>query len=305
MNPTVFSALSDWLAMIERSKAKATWKTYSSAASVFRAFLRRNKPLASLTESDYGEFIEHLKSYHARSEKLYATIIALFFEYLSAKGLHKVNMDYIRFTRRNETRKVGKRLRRMDMPAISEIAEKVTAIKPGKSAILARAKAFVLVLCRGGLRAEEATKLTLHDLDSKKMQGTVIGKGDKEARFIIDDDVLESLREYRAIHKVKTDYLFISHSRRHAKGTPRPIDTDTARRDVILICNLVLDRSPEYPITPHQFRHYFVSQIWRETGDIKLAQQLARHENIQTTENYIHLEDSDVTKAASKLKRKR
>lgn len=43
------------------------------------------------------------------------------------------------------------------------------------------------------------------------------------------------------------------------------------------------------PITPHSLRHYFVTMVYEATGDLKLAQELARHESTNTTERYTHL----------------
>lgn len=307
-NKTVYSALDDWLAVIEKAKSRNTLKTYAAAAAAFRVSLSeitagRNKPLESLSESDYESFLNYLKKLHPQSEKLYATILVLFFEYLSAKNIHKINMDAIRYMRRNETRKVGKRLRKLDMNALQAISESVIRLKPGKDAKLARAKTFVIWLCRSGLRATEATRIRLVDLDAKRGRGTVIGKGDKEAHFILDDDMLEAMREYHAIRKIQSDWVFISHSRRNAK-THSPITYATARRDVMTIYHLLLEQEPEFPITPHQFRHLFVTQVYRQTGDIKEAQSAARHDNIMTTDRYIH-DDDALSRIASRMKKAR
>jgi integrase len=50
-----------------------------------------------------------------------------------------------------------------------------------------------------------------------------------------------------------------------------------------------LGNEAERHITPHSFRHYFVSTILRASGNLKLAQALARHENIQITQRYAHI----------------
>ena len=43
------------------------------------------------------------------------------------------------------------------------------------------------------------------------------------------------------------------------------------------------------PITPHSLQHYSVTMVYEATGDLKLAQELARHESTETTERYTHL----------------
>ena len=47
-------------------------------------------------------------------------------------------------------------------------------------------------------------------------------------------------------------------------------------------------------ITPHSFRHYFVSTVLRSTGNLKMAQELARHKNISVTQRYAHLSDDEL-----------
>ena len=46
-------------------------------------------------------------------------------------------------------------------------------------------------------------------------------------------------------------------------------------------------------ITPHTFRHYFVTMALRGSGNLRLAQILARHKEISTTQLYAHLNDSE------------
>jgi integrase len=48
-------------------------------------------------------------------------------------------------------------------------------------------------------------------------------------------------------------------------------------------------------ITPHSFRHYFVTTILvASQGNLKLAQELARHKNIAVTQRYAHLSDDEL-----------
>ena len=47
-------------------------------------------------------------------------------------------------------------------------------------------------------------------------------------------------------------------------------------------------------ITPHSFRHYFVTTVLRASGNMKLAQELARHSSIAITQRYAHLSDDEL-----------
>jgi integrase/recombinase XerD len=41
-------------------------------------------------------------------------------------------------------------------------------------------------------------------------------------------------------------------------------------------------------VTPHLFRHTFITQVYRRTKDIQIAQELAGHASITTTTRYMH-----------------
>jgi len=86
---------------------------------------------------------------------------------------------------------------------------------------------------------------------------------------------------------------------RHDKGTGkkiRPITPTTGRNIVAERVAQALGNEAEGHITPHSFRHYFVSLILRASGNLKLAQALARHENIQITQRYAHINDDELDK---------
>jgi integrase len=86
---------------------------------------------------------------------------------------------------------------------------------------------------------------------------------------------------------------------RHDKGAGKkvkPITTATGRNIVTETVRLALGEEAVGTITPHSFRHYFVTTVLRASGNLKLAQELARHSNIQVTQRYAHLSDDELDK---------
>ena len=74
----------------------------------------------------------------------------------------------------------------------------------------------------------------------------------------------------------------------------KPISTETGRHIIKRRVREALGTAPVH-ITPHTFRHYFVTTILRATGgDIHTAQKLARHSSISVTERYAHLSDEEL-----------
>ena len=84
---------------------------------------------------------------------------------------------------------------------------------------------------------------------------------------------------------------------RHDKGAGskvKPITPTTGRTIVADRVREVLGDEAVGTITPHSFRHYFVTRVLSATGNLKLAQNLARHQNIAVTQRYAHLSDDEL-----------
>ncbi len=95
---------------------------------------------------------------------------------------------------------------------------------------------------------------------------------------------------------------------RHDKGAGKkikPITTTTGRNIVSEYVRQALGENAEGRITPHSFRHYFVTTVLRASGNLKLAQELARHANIQVTQRYAHLSDDELDKGTTRFLRNR
>jgi integrase len=95
---------------------------------------------------------------------------------------------------------------------------------------------------------------------------------------------------------------------RHDKGAGKkvkPVTTTTGRRIVQQRVAQFLGQEQVGKITPHSFRHYFITCVLRGSGNLKLAQKMARHKNIQVTERYAHLSDDELDKAFYEIFEKR
>jgi site-specific recombinase XerD len=52
---------------------------------------------------------------------------------------------------------------------------------------------------------------------------------------------------------------------------------------------------------PHELRHSAADNLWRETGNLLLAQQLLRHESVATTQDHLHPSRDDLANALTRL----
>jgi integrase/recombinase XerC len=188
-----------------------------------------------------------------------------------------------------------------------------------------RDRAFLLTLADTGLRVHEACKMRRGDLDWNEGKAILIGKGDKQAVIRFSTRSLNALRDYLAARASLDSAarkplgslpLFLRHDpgARHESGGQkgvdkvhpvdkshpevqfRPVTTETGRNIVERRVKEALGAAAAGTITPHSFRHYFVTIVLRASGNLKVAQALARHSNISTTSLYAHLADDELDK---------
>jgi integrase len=133
----------------------------------------------------------------------------------------------------------------------------------------------------------------------------IIGKGNREAvvRFSRRSQlVLEEYIKLRAPldgasgKPLGSLPLFARHDKGAGKKI-KPITTTTGRNIVADWVEQILGKDAAGTITPHSFRHYFVTRVLQGTGNLKMAQELARHRNIAVTQRYAHLSNDELDKA--------
>ncbi|MDX1523876.1 MAG: site-specific integrase, partial [Anaerolineae bacterium] len=160
-----------------------------------------------------------------------------------------------------------------------------------------------VTLADTGLRVSEACNLQRGHLDWERKRAVIIGKGDKQAIVRFSERCLDLINAYLDV-RVELDQrqgrvdvlpIFARHDKKSGKRV-LPISTRTAENIVSSYVVKALGPEAKGTITPHTFRHYFVTRAARHQ-DILLAQHLARHESINTTSGYTHLTDTEIDAA--------
>ncbi|HET9589515.1 MAG TPA: site-specific integrase, partial [Anaerolineales bacterium] len=263
-----------------------------------------------LGEDMISRLAVHLKSFSPATEQLYVRAVARFFKYLAAERLAEINLPRMDLLIEQRTRKPGVRLPQFPTNEIERVLAFASdlASLPAESEVerlrAMRDRAFLLTLADTGLRVQEACNLRRGDLDWNEGRAIIIGKGNKQAVVRFTLRAMRALKDYLSRRseldggsgKQLTSLPLFA---RHDKGTGKkikPITPTTGRNIVAERVKQALGSEAEGRITPHSFRHYFVSTILRASGNLKLAQALARHENIQITQRYAHIDDDELDK---------
>lgn len=322
---SIASAFEEYIDVVRLARSQNTALTYSKAIKEFNKVLVKAKidpetsPASMLTEDYVSKFIMHLKAFAPTTEQLYVRAIARFYKFLAAERLAEINLPRLDLLIEQRTRKPGIRLPQFPTNDIERVLNFVSNIAslPGESESerlrAMRDRAFLLTLADTGLRVHEACNLRRGDIDWNEGRAVIIGKGDKQAVVRFTTRSMRSLRDYLSLRaeldggsgKQLTALPLFA---RHDKGTGRkikPITPTTGRNIVAERVRQVLGEKAEGHITPHSFRHYFVSTILRASGNLKLAQKLARHENIQITQRYAHIDDEELDKGYYEIFEKR
>ncbi len=315
---TIEQAIVNYIEVMKLARSLNTWKTYENGMGLFKQVLLDHKldpaetPVKSLTEAAVGWFFPALKGYAPATERLYLTAAHSFYQYLAAENLAEINLPRIEQLIHLRARRPGVRLPQFPKDAIEQI---VDAILKGASYLpskedekeylrFMRDRAFLVTLADTGLRVHEACALRRGDIDWNEGQAVIIGKGNKQAVVRFSLRAMTALRDYFAA-RAKLDGasgkplgslpLFA----RHDKGAGKKlinITPTTGRNIVTERVGQILGAEQVGSITPHSFRHYFVTRVLQSSGNLKLAQELARHTNIAVTQRYAHLNNDELDK---------
>ncbi|MCJ7435628.1 MAG: tyrosine-type recombinase/integrase [Anaerolineales bacterium] len=315
------SAVTNYLDTVKMSRSEHTARAYKNALNIFQAVLieqwldPQTTPAEKLTEDMVSHFAVYLKNFSPATERLYLQSVTGFYRYVAAERLADINLPRMDLLIKQRKRKAGIRLPQFPADDIERILAYVKApasllpAEQGKVQLNARLRAlrdraFLLTLADTGLRVHEACKLRRGDVDWNEGRAIIIGKGDKQAVVRFSTRSIKALKDYLSLRaqldggsgkQLTALPLFARHDKGAGKKI-KPITTTTGRNIVAERVKQILGEDATGKITPHSFRHYFVTTVLRGSGNLKLAQDLARHANIQVTQRYAHLNDDELDK---------
>lgn len=311
---TIRDAIAAFLDSVSLARSANTARTYRNGLDIFQAALIEHKidpektAVNRLKEDAIIWLAAALKDRAPSTERLYLTAATLFYEYLTAENLAPVNLPRIRLLIRQRARRSGQRLPQFPRDAIEQIVDYMVEMCGGEYTDETdhlrdlRDRAFLITLSDTGLRVHEACGLRRGDIDWNEGQAIIIGKGNKQAVVRFSKRALQALRDYLS-SRARLDgssnraLTALPLFARHDKGAGKkikPITTATGRNIVTAWVEQILGAEAAGTITPHSFRHYFVTRVLKSSGNLKLAQELARHTNIAVTQRYAHLSDDEL-----------
>jgi integrase/recombinase XerC len=311
---TVVEAVQRYVQLISSTRSPHTARAYQNGLVAFLNALtdRKMNPETTmannLSEDAIAWFADGLKSQSPSTERLYLTAAKGLFEYLASEQLASVNLPRLNLLIKHRARRPGIRLPQFHHGNIAILLKYAINIVdlPFENDLEQlrnlRDRAFILTLADTGMRVHEACNLRRGEIDSLEGKAVIIGKGNQEAVIRFSKRSIRAINDYLA-GRASVDGATgkplgaLPVFARHDKGAGQkvlPMTTTTGRNILSERVREALGPEAVHTITPHSLRHYFVTTILKASGNLKLAQELARHKNIAVTQRYAHLSNDEL-----------
>jgi integrase/recombinase XerD len=166
-----------------------------------------------------------------------------------------------------------------------------------------RNELLIEFLWQTGLRREEAANVTLNNIYPNKREIDVKGKGNKN-RTVFYQPTLDTLLNlwldggYRSSYNwaESSEYLFVSErsSRLHPHRINQIVVKSAKNADFQSKMYTDGNGQDRYKFTAHSLRHGFAVRSLKNGMDIKTLADLMGHESLETTQQYLRLDNDDL-----------
>jgi len=160
---------------------------------------------------------------------------------------------------------------------------------------MARDRLFIAMGLQLGLRLSEILNLKFRDIEGSWLR--IMRKGEKEQRLPLTPSLQSLTEQWRQeIGGVDTDWIFAGSPR---LGKNQPLSSRAAQ---YLIDRLAKLAGLGKEISPHALRHTFATRLASNGANLVAIKELMGHENLATTERYLHVTPTHLKETLGFLK---
>jgi site-specific recombinase XerD len=154
-----------------------------------------------------------------------------------------------------------------------------------------RDRAILELLFSSGLRVSELVGLNRDDINLKRREFMVRGKGLKDRPIFVSPAAAECIAAYLDGREDNTKPLFVRYSGRKTVDLTGNFHRLTARSVQRLVSRYALLAGITKHVSPHTLRHSFATDLLMNGADLRSVQAMLGHSNIATTQIYTHVTD--------------
>jgi site-specific recombinase XerD len=292
MSATVSTQITTYLSTLDFNKSPKTKATYTTALNDFMRIVGKDAPL---TIETYITYLQKTHGYNASTQALYRSAIKNLYIFYGSTHPDEVNILAILQANKQYALPVIADKVKFNLDSIEALIK--YALAHTDTLIDLRDRAFVLIMADSGLRISEARSLTRKDIEWLEGRASFPAKGGKRATVNLSNRTLTALREYldarsdldQKSGKAKESLPVFA---RHDDGAGSKIKWIRSTGMWIAIKELAMRAGVDPDsFRVHDFRHYFVTRVYKETRDIEATRKLARHKHVSTTTRYVEIAD--------------
>lgn len=308
MSQNLLSLKTEFLQYVEIEKGRSlnTVRNYDQYLTRFLQHVKITNP-SDITDSVVRDFRIWLNRQEARNEKgkanttlkkrtqnYYLIALRAFLKYLARQSITSLSPDRIELAKVPE--------RSLDLITIEELDRLLNA--PNQNTLRGlRDKAMLELLFSTGLRVSELCALP-REINLKLDEMSVRGKGEKVRVVFISDDARTAVQRFLDKRDDMDDALFIQIKEGEKLAKNKDSMRITSRSVERIIKQYAINSGISKKVTPHVIRHSFATDLLRNGADLRSVQMLLGHANINTTQIYTHVTDTELRKIHKKFHRK-
>lgn len=160
----------------------------------------------------------------------------------------------------------------------------------------ARDRAILEMLYATGLRVSELESLNRDQVDLKRREFMIRGKGRKPRIVFVTQRAVNALEAWfsKRTDNFKPVFINLRRSRKTRSSTGQELSSGEHRRLTTISIEYLVKRYARLAgvlkkVTPHTLRHSFATNLLTNGADIRSVQELLGHASITTTQIYTHL----------------
>ncbi|MCX6741021.1 MAG: tyrosine-type recombinase/integrase [Candidatus Parcubacteria bacterium] len=228
----------------------------------------------------------------AATQNYYLISIRTFLKYLAKRDIPALAAEKIELAKIPERQIAfleGDDLERL-IKAPTELDQTSLGNARDKEIIKLRDRAILELLFSAGLRVSELTSLKREDVNLKKDEFSIKGKGSKWRVVFISNQAKYWLKKYLEARTDVDPAMFVRHDRgQHEAEKNQEENRLTPRSIQRLVKKYAKLAGITRKITTHTLRHSFATDLLTGGADLRAVQELLGHKNITTTQVYTHV----------------
>jgi len=303
----ISQAVDDFLTSvrIEKNQSEKTARNYSHYLGRAIDFFGEKKEVGSITFPEIQKFFLHLANFTSRGKPLsvktrgyHAIALRALFKYLARHDIDCIAAEKV------DVPKSEKRIVEFLNP---EELQRLFEVVGDKSLRDLRDAAILETLYSTGLRVSELCSLNRNQVDLKRKEFAVTGKGRKTRIVFLTPIAAEKIEKYLNRRTDNLPAVFISHSPRSKHDDEIVGGKDTKRLTPWSVAHLVrgytLKAGIVKKVTPHTLRHSFATTLLDNGADLRSVQEMLGHASITTTQIYTHVTNKKLREIHEKFHR--